>query len=191
MKTQTILLPLTAICLAFGLTLLGCVPVPFVVPASTSVAPTSRPPEPQGAADVSVTAMLPHDSIGFGQEFELLAVVRNTGDAPAEDVHVFLRMDPSGYFALLRASHPMEGLAPAGVRFSIGTLTPGDREEIRLLARAPTQEQMGGRQGINFEFRFTYDYAGSGERTGDQFVAAVSGSGPVFMRGAPVATPTR
>jgi hypothetical protein len=183
MKTQTIRLLLTGICL--GLTLLGCMPILIPVPP-----PTSPPPEPEAGADVSVTAMLSDSAIGFGEAFELFAVVRNSGDAPAEDVHVFLRMDPSGYFELLGASHPMEGLAPAGLKISVGTLSPGDREEIKLLGRAPTQEQMGGRYGINFEFRMTYDYAGSGERSGDQFVATVSESGPVFGVGVTVATPT-
>jgi hypothetical protein len=186
MRTRTIRLPLTGICLAAGLTLLGCVPILIPVPA-----PTSAPPGPEAGADVSVTAMLSDNAIGFGEAFELFAVVRNSGNAPAEDVHVFLRMEPSGYFELLGASHPTEGLAPSGLKISVGTLSPGGREEITLRGRAPTQEQMGGRYGINFEFKMTYDYAGSGERAGDQFVATVSESGPVFGVGVAVATPTR
>lgn len=58
---------------------------------------------------------------------------------------------------------------------SLGDLYPGAGSQIRINLRAPTQAQVGGQQGMNFEFSFTYDYYGGSGYAGRMVFSVGSG----------------
>jgi hypothetical protein len=144
----------------------GCQPIPTPTPL---------------APNISVTAVLPQGPLDFGQVFNLRVIIRNAGSGLAQNVRVYLRVNPPGYFDALWCNYPMTPLAPAGLRIPIGSLSPGDRADITLRCITPTQEQIGDKYGMNFEFVFTYDCYGVVESPGDRIIATV-GLGVLLFR---------
>jgi len=106
-----------------------------------------------------------------GGVFDQTIIVRNVGNSPAENVHVYLRATPTGYFAALGSTPPSESLVPYGLKWSLGNIYPGEEREIRLTSRAPPPPPIG--RGMAFEFQYTYDFYGITERIGKTYVLRV------------------
>lgn len=118
--------------------------------------------------------------VRFSEVFDLRIVVRNAGGAAANDVHIYLRVNPSGFFELLDSSHAVGQLAPFGIRWTVGNLGSNVQAQIANRFRAPSQQQVG--IGMGFEFTFTYDYEGIGETFGDRWILTVGQTGIVAYR---------
>ena len=126
------------------------------------------PPTP----DIQATASIPKKTIELGQEFDLIIVVRNEGDAVAKNTHVYGRAYPSGYFAVVSCDCPYKPLVPAGFDLSLGELMPGDESEVRMQLKAPGKAQIYGQYGLNVEFAFTYKCDGYPEKAAGELVFA-------------------
>jgi hypothetical protein len=90
--------------------------------------------------------------------FDLTIQLINQGDGKAENVRVFLRARPSGYFRVVGVSHPYSGLAPYGIEIQVGTIYPGERINVVITSEAPSESEVG--KGMTFEIRPTYTYFG-------------------------------
>ncbi|OGN90528.1 MAG: hypothetical protein A2Z70_01830 [Chloroflexi bacterium RBG_13_48_17] len=142
---------------------------------SVVVAPVSAPtqlkaepepePEPELKPDIRVAAILPQGySIPFGDQFNVIVTVYNYGSGPAQNLHLYARANPSGYFAIIDCDRPYSPLVPSGFDISLGDLYPDDNAQINIILRAPTRDQVG-QQGMNAELSFTYDYYNAGSET--------------------------
>ena len=119
-------------------------------------------PQPPPGPDIKAMATIPQgDKIDFGSEFDIIVMVNNYGEGPAENLHLLGRAIPSGYFRVLHCDHSVSPLAPAGVDIFLGDMYPDASAQVRFILRAPTQEQIGGQEGMNVEFRFSCDYYGA------------------------------
>ena len=153
----------------------------YFSPTTTPAPPTTTPAPPP--PDIIVVASFP-DKVNFGSQFVVTVVIQNNGGSVAENVHLYLRANPSGYFIVVGSSHTLQQLVPAGIKIKIGSLYPGDREKVTLTMQAPTKSEIGNKPGMAFEFTFSYDYYEHSETVGDKWVLTV-GPGLVTI----IATP--
>lgn len=166
----------------------GCAPkqpIPTPSPPPSPASPSAPPPPPAPRPDLRASAIIPQQSVTFGQIFDLILVINNYGNGPALNTSLYARANPAGYLQVLSSSPPASPLAPAGLRFSLGDIYPNARTEVRMQLRAPTQAQIGGLPGMNIETRFTYDYYYAGaqqsETLAGTLVFSVSESGGPTM----------
>lgn len=168
---------------------LGCASTPSSTPSSppsstpSGSAPPPAPPSPPSPPpkpDIKAVATIPQgNSVPFGGTFTMIVMVNNYGNAPAQNLHLYARANPSGYFKILNCDRPYSPLAPAGMDISLGDLYPGYGAQVRIDLRAPTQAQIGGQQGLNVEVSFTYDYYGGSGYAG-KMVFSVGGGVMMF-----------
>ena len=135
---------------------IACAPTTTTTTTTTTYPP---PPPPATPAPYIVAGadVQPQGGINFGSQFNVLIMVINMGDGPAQNAHLYFRANPGGLL-LVKTDLESSPLAPFGVKVALGDLYPGGQKTVHFQIRAPTQQQLGGLYGINLEIDFSADY---------------------------------
>jgi len=106
---------------------------------------------------VTVNSIFP-ESVIYGQIFDLVVSAGNTGNAPANNVHIIFTANPKGFFIIQNVDQPACALGQDCEDVSLGTLAPNSFQEINFMLQVPTQTQVAGVWSQNFRFDLTATY---------------------------------
>jgi hypothetical protein len=150
-------------------------------PQNTAPPPPPPPPRP----DIKVTAVLTQQTVSFSEIVTMIIVVSNYGQGTAYNTTVYGRANPSGYLEILACQPPAAPMAPAGFKFALGDIYPGNRIDIRLVFRTPSQRQIGNLPGFNIGVNFGYDYVYQNQRQPEanagELTFSMSGTGGILF----------
>ena len=185
MKRSLLVIVILLTVLAVSLAVPGCKTLGLGRSQQTQTTAPPPPPPPPPRPDVKVTAVLTQTSVSFGEIVNMIVVVSNYGQGPAYNTTVYGRANPSGYLEILQCQPPASPVAPAGFKFALGDIYPGNRVDIRIAFRTPYQSQIGNLPGFNIGVNFTYDYVYQNQRqpeagAGD-LTFSMSGSGGILF----------
>lgn len=113
-------------------------------------------------------------TVSYGQVFNLIIMVGNSGSVVADDVHILYKDSPPGYCRVQDVDQPYKALDQDSADVSLGNLVSNESKEINFIFQAPTQTQVAGLWSPYFRFEFTVSH--------DKNLLASSGTVELLIR---------
>jgi len=119
-------------------------------------------PPPPPPPNLYVIAASSKSVVHAGEWFNIAVTVENRGQGKAENVHIYMEPSALGYALAGSCNYQMAGIAPGGLKITLGDVFPGDTKVINIECKATNKAQY---EPQTVTEAFSYDYYGSAGRT--------------------------
>jgi len=116
---------------------------------------------PRAPPNLYVIAASSKSVVHAGEWFNIAVTVENRGQGKAENVHIYMEPSALGYALAESCNYQMAGIAPGGLKISLGDVFPGDTKTINIECKATNKDQY---EPQTVTETFSYDYCGSAGR---------------------------
>jgi len=116
---------------------------------------------PRAPPNLYVIAASSKSVVHVGEWFSIAVTVENRSQGKAENVHIYMELSALGYALAESCNYQMAGIAPGGLKISLGDVFPGDTKTINIECKATNKAQY---EPQTVTETFSYDYCGSAGR---------------------------
>jgi hypothetical protein len=123
------------------------------VPTNSQLKPASLNTSAPVESMVKVSAWSANN-LDYCQALKIVMNVTNFSGMPANNVHLFCRAAPGGYFIVTVVDRAFTAYDINNIDISLGDLPPGRQEDVIMFIQAPPPGQILGEWSHNFDYNF-------------------------------------